>query len=58
MNWSYSEKNREGDHICYYSDLTQIRSDYPDWDITKNLRTIFEEIVEAWDKRQYEHGEQ
>ena len=58
MHWSYSEKNREGDHICYYSDLTQIRSDYPDWDITKNLRTIFEEIVEAWDKRQYEHGEQ
>jgi CDP-paratose 2-epimerase len=58
MNWSYSEKNREGDHICYYSDLAQIRRDYPDWDITKNLRTIFEEIVEAWDKRRYEHGKQ
>lgn len=52
MNWSYSEKNRIGDHICYYSDLAAIRADYPEWDITKDLRTTFEEIVESWQARQ------
>ncbi len=52
MNWSYSEQHRSGDHICYYSDLSLMRSDYPDWDITRDLRTIFEEIVESWRERQ------
>lgn len=52
MNWSYSEQNRIGDHICYYSDLSAIRADYPEWDITKDLRTTFEEIIESWQARQ------
>jgi CDP-paratose 2-epimerase len=51
MRWSYDERNREGDHICYYSDLSKMRADYPGWDITKDLRTIVEEIVEAWEAR-------
>ena len=52
MRWHYSEKSREGDHICYYSDLHKIRSDYPKWDITKGLEATFEEIVEGWEQRQ------
>jgi CDP-paratose 2-epimerase len=52
MNWSYSEENRIGDHICYYSDLSRMRADYPEWDITKDLRTTFEEIVASWEERQ------
>jgi CDP-paratose 2-epimerase len=28
-----------------------MRAHYPGWDITKNLRTTFEEIHEAWVKR-------
>jgi CDP-paratose 2-epimerase len=52
MEWSYSEENRIGDHICYYSDLSRMRADYPEWDITKDLRTTFEEIVESWRRRQ------
>ena len=51
MDWSYSEKAREGDHICYYSDLSNIMSDYPGWEITKSLRTIVEEIAASWDQR-------
>ena len=51
MVWSYDEKNREGDHICYYSDLRQMQTDYPGWGITKDLRTIFEEIAESWEQR-------
>jgi CDP-paratose 2-epimerase len=47
MSWEYVEKNREGDHICYISDLTKMRTHYPGWDITKSLDNIFEEIYEA-----------
>lgn len=51
MRYEYVEQNREGDHICYISDLSKIRKDYPHWVITKKLSDIFEEIVEAWSKR-------
>jgi CDP-paratose 2-epimerase len=51
MNSIYSEKNREGDHICYYSDLRKMQSHYPDWRITKSLRDIFTETVEGWRSR-------
>lgn len=48
MNWSYSEQHRSGDHICYYSDLTRMRTDYPEWSVTRDLRSTFEEIVDNW----------
>ena len=51
MNFVYSDKNRIGDHICYYSDLRKMRAHYPHWDITKNLDDIFREIVDAWKER-------
>ena len=51
MQYQYSDTNRIGDHICYYSDLTKLKSHYPDWDITKDLRTTFEEIIAALGSR-------
>jgi CDP-paratose 2-epimerase len=51
MNYDYAEKNREGDHICYISDLSKMKSHYPQWDVTKNLDHVFYEIYEAWKKR-------
>lgn len=51
MRYSYSEQNRAGDHICYISDLTKMKSHYPEWDITKNLQTVFEEIATSWERR-------
>jgi CDP-paratose 2-epimerase len=51
MNYSYSDKNREGDHICYYSDLTKMKEHYPRWEITKSLSDIFSEIIESWNTR-------
>jgi CDP-paratose 2-epimerase len=51
MNTVYSDKNREGDHICYYSDLRKMKEHYPKWDISKSLDDIFSEIVEAWNTR-------
>lgn len=49
--YSYVDENRIGDHICYYSDLSKMRSHYPLWDITKSLRRTIEEIVLAWRER-------
>lgn len=51
MQYEYVDKNREGDHICYISDLSKIRSHYPDWSITRTLPMIFEEIHRAWQER-------
>ena len=51
MKFKYDEKNREGDHICYYSDLRKMKSHYPTWSITKSLEETIHEIVESWKKR-------
>jgi CDP-paratose 2-epimerase len=51
MKYKYDDTNRIGDHICYYSDLRKMKEHYPNWGITKNLQTTFEEIYEAWVKR-------
>ena len=51
MQYEYVDENREGDHICYYSDLRKIREHYPDWNITKDLTTTFEEIAASWAER-------
>lgn len=51
-HWKYDKKNRIGDHICYYSDLTRMRADYPGWDVTVSLNDIFDELAENWIKRQ------
>jgi CDP-paratose 2-epimerase len=51
MKYEYVDKNREGDHICYISDLRKIKSHYPQWDITKSLDDIFQEIYRAWTRR-------
>lgn len=47
MNYEYMDTNREGDHICYISDLSKMRSHYPGWDITKSLDDIFWAIYQA-----------
>ena len=51
MIFEYSENNRIGDHICYYSDLTKMKLHYPDWSITKPLKQTFEEIYISWKNR-------
>lgn len=51
MLYKYDDNNRIGDHICYYSDLRKMKDHYPQWDITKDLKTTFLEIYESWMKR-------
>jgi CDP-paratose 2-epimerase len=51
MQWEYVDQAREGDHICYISDLRLMCEHYPEWSITKSLDDIFEELVESWTER-------
>jgi len=48
MVHEYVDKNREGDHICYISNLSKMRRHYPAWDISKSLDDIFREVYESW----------
>jgi CDP-paratose 2-epimerase len=57
MRWVYEEKAREGDHICYYSDLRRIKLDYPGWSPKISLAETFDQIVEAWQRRQHDHDD-
>jgi CDP-paratose 2-epimerase len=52
MHYEYMEKNREGDHICYISDLTKIRTHYPGWDVSISLQMILEDVVAGWRRRE------
>lgn len=51
MQYSLLAEPRHGDHICYYSDLSGIRGDYPAWDLTIPLDETVRQIVEAWRTR-------
>ncbi len=51
MMYEYVEKNRDGDHICYISDLGKMKAHYPGWDISIPLERIFEDIARGWRAR-------
>lgn len=44
-NVEYSDKNREGDHIWYISDVRKFKEHYPDWEYKYDIDMILEEIV-------------
>ena len=49
--YEYVDKNRDGDHGCYISDLTKMRSHYPEWDIMHDLHSIFDDLYRSWHDR-------
>jgi CDP-paratose 2-epimerase len=51
MVYEYVDAHREGDHICYISDLSKARSHYPEWDISVGLDDIFRQIHDGWLQR-------
>jgi CDP-paratose 2-epimerase len=51
MKSEYVDKPREGDHICYISNLTKLRTHYRNWNITKSLDDIFSEVVGSWNEK-------
>jgi CDP-paratose 2-epimerase len=42
---TYSETNRIGDHICYYSDLSKFKNHYPGWSLKHSLDDILDEMI-------------
>lgn len=47
METSYEPVNRVGDHICYISNLSKLRSHYPEWRVTRSLDDILEDMLRA-----------
>ena len=46
LNYSLSQKNRMGDHICYYTDMSKFKNDYPNWTQQYTLEHIIQEIID------------
>ncbi|MFC1712108.1 NAD-dependent epimerase/dehydratase family protein [Candidatus Poribacteria bacterium] len=45
LRTDYVNSNRTGDHICYISNLSKFKTDYPNWEITLSLDEILQELV-------------
>ena len=58
FNHVYSDMNRIGDHICYYSDLRKFKSHFPNWEITITLDEIIKDLVncELTNKEEKHHA--
>jgi CDP-paratose 2-epimerase len=46
ISYSYVDKPRNGDHICYISNLKKLKNHFPQWSITRPLQNILAEMVE------------
>jgi CDP-paratose 2-epimerase len=51
QNYEYLDENRIGDHICYYSDLTKIKSHFSEFTLRHSLSDTIRQIVQAQRKR-------
>ena len=48
MKSEYVNQARQGDHICYISNLEKAHRHYPKWSLTKSLDDTLGEMVAAW----------
>jgi CDP-paratose 2-epimerase len=46
LRYEYVDEARQGDHICYISDMKKFCNHYPGWRITRDLSSILDELVE------------
>ncbi len=49
---SYDPKNRIGDHICYYTDMSKFRNHFPGWTQEYSLADIVDEMIECMQRLQ------
>lgn len=47
MNYTYSDRARTGDHICYYSNLARMQADYPQWQLRYGIAEILQQLLIA-----------
>ena len=48
LEYELNEENRIGDHICYISELTKLRSHFPQWHQQYNLERIVTEMIDRY----------
>ncbi|MBC7924370.1 MAG: NAD-dependent epimerase/dehydratase family protein [Bryobacteraceae bacterium] len=48
LDFSYDERNRRGDHICYYTDLTKVQAHFPNWKMEYDIPGILDELVRSY----------
>jgi CDP-paratose 2-epimerase len=46
QKYRLNDAPRIGDHACYYSDLSKIKKHYPQWKITRSLKSIVVEMAD------------
>jgi CDP-paratose 2-epimerase len=46
LEWTYTDKNRVGDHIWWVGDNGRFQSHYPDWELEYDVARILKEIYE------------
>jgi CDP-paratose 2-epimerase len=56
LDYEYVEENRSGDHICYITDLSRMRSQFPEWDVTISLSEIIEDIAVSGQRQNVSSG--
>jgi CDP-paratose 2-epimerase len=47
MDYTYTDQNRVGDHVCYISDMRRFREHYPTWQLTRVVDDIIDELLES-----------
>ena len=47
ISWKYVDQARVGDHICYISDLTKLKTHYPNWKIRRSLDEILARMCQS-----------
>src|SRR4051812_23292200 len=45
LDTEYGEETRRGDHVCYISDLSRLRADYPEWELSIPLSEIYVQLA-------------
>jgi CDP-paratose 2-epimerase len=50
LRFTYDDEPRIGDHICYISDCTKLKRDYPRWQVSQSLPVMVKELIRRyWD---------
>ena len=47
VHYRYQDQARNGDHICYISDIRKFKRHYPDWQLSRSLDNLVEEMVRS-----------
>ncbi|MCA8950274.1 MAG: NAD-dependent epimerase/dehydratase family protein [Planctomycetes bacterium] len=57
LDAEYVDEARIGDHICYITDMSKFRADYPSWSLRHSLDSVLDEMVEVMSRRYAAEGD-